>query len=210
MTSAHRGVIGTHRIAPYSGPRMLPSSSVGRFAQVSALAPAMQRKQVSDRARATRTVMSGETFVLMANAGSQNGFFISHIAARAKRMRRGIATTTTPPCLNAQAFRGADDCRHSTMTRKSCIVCLSAIERHLAATRRRFARVSRPTCWPRMMAAAVHERRLDCVSDVVVIAPRQNNIAHLRRPWRANVNLAWWVGTGASTAPMPRPNDRAR
>ena len=88
------------------------------------------------------------------------------------------------------------------MTRKSCIGCLGAIERHLAAMRRRFARVSRPTCWPRMMAAAAHERRLDRVFGVVVMAPRQNNIASLRRPSRANVSLARWVGTGA-------PNSKA-
>ena len=62
-------------------------------------------------------------------------FSFRTFAARAKRMRRrGIATTTTA-CLNAQALRSADYCRHCTMTRKSCIGCLSAIERHLAATR---------------------------------------------------------------------------
>jgi hypothetical protein len=70
-----------------------------------------------------------------------------------------------------------------------------------------------------MMAAAAHERRLDCVFGVVVMAPRQNSIAHLRRPWRANVSLARRVGTGAPEqqgglklppAPMSRPNHRAR
>jgi hypothetical protein len=53
-----------------------------------------------------------------------------------------------------------------------------------------------------MMAAAAHERRLDRVFGVVVMAPRQNNIAYLRRPWRANVSLARWVDTGA-------PNSKA-
>jgi len=61
------------------------------------------------------------------------------------------------------------------MTRKSCIGCLSAIERHPTAT---------------------HERRPDRVCGVVVMAPRQNNIAYLRRPSRANVSLVRWVGTG--------------
>ena len=41
-----------------------------------------------------------------------------------------------------------------------------------AATCRRFARVSRPTCWPRMMAAAA-QRRLDRVFGVVIMAPWQ-------------------------------------
>jgi hypothetical protein len=48
-----------------------------------------------------------------------------------------------------------------------------------------------------MMAAAAHERRLDRVFGVVVMAPRQKNIARLRRPPRVNVSLARWVGTGA-------------
>jgi hypothetical protein len=48
-----------------------------------------------------------------------------------------------------------------------------------------------------MMAAAAHERRLDRVCGVVVMPPRQNNIARLRRPSRANVSLARWIGTGA-------------
>jgi hypothetical protein len=73
--------------------------------------------------------------------------------------------------------------------RKSCIGCLSAIERHLAATRRRFARVSQPICWPRMMAAAA-QRRLDHVFGVVIMAPWQNNTAHLHRPWRASSECA--------------------
>src|SRR5882757_9703288 len=54
-----------------------------------------------------------------------------------------------------------------------------------AATRRRFARVSRPTCWPRMMAAAA-QRRLDRVFGVVIMASWQNNRAHPHRPWRAS------------------------
>ena len=54
-----------------------------------------------------------------------------------------------------------------------------------AATRRRFARVSRPTCWPRMMAAAA-QRLLDRVFGVVIMASWQNNSAHPHRPWRAS------------------------
>jgi hypothetical protein len=68
--------------------------------------------------------MSGKTFVLMANAGSQNEFFASHICSKGQaelqrrdsrptammsdtiKWRRGIATATTPLCLNAQAQRG--------------------------------------------------------------------------------------------------------
>jgi hypothetical protein len=41
-----------------------------------------KKKQVSDRASAKRTAMSGKTFVLMANAGSQNEFFASHICSK--------------------------------------------------------------------------------------------------------------------------------
>jgi hypothetical protein len=126
----------------------------------------------------------------MANAGSQNGFFISHICSKGQAdvapRDRGYNDSA---CLNAQG--ASQRARLSALhnDRKSCIGCLSAIERHLAATRRRFARVSQPICWPRMMAAAA-QRRLDHVFGVVIMAPWQNNTAHLHRPWRASSECA--------------------
>jgi hypothetical protein len=71
----------------------------------------------------------------MANAGSQNGFFISHICSKGQAdvapRDRGYNDSA---CLNAQG--ASQRARLSALhnDRKSCIGCLSAIERHPTAT----------------------------------------------------------------------------
>jgi hypothetical protein len=96
------------------------------------------KKQVSDRASATRTAMSGKTFVLMANAGSQNGFFASHICSKnqAELQRRDSRPTAmmrrhdqmaprdhdrNDTALLEYSKRSADGCPHRATTRKNCI-----------------------------------------------------------------------------------------
>ena len=86
MTSAHRRVIGAHRIA-YIPDCEIPDCECSHDDSLRSLrrhlrCKKQQKKQVSDRASAKRTAMSGKTFVLMANAGSQNGFFASYICSK--------------------------------------------------------------------------------------------------------------------------------
>jgi len=91
---------------------------------------------VSDRASATQVVWSGETFVLMANAGSQNGFFISHTCSKGQADVAPRDRDYNDSALlerSGASQRGRMASRHND--RKSCIGCLNAIERHLAATR---------------------------------------------------------------------------
>jgi hypothetical protein len=61
---------------------MPPSSSVERYAQVTGLTPVIQETGAGSRKR-DAIVMSGNTFVLMANAGSQHGFLLRIFVAKA-------------------------------------------------------------------------------------------------------------------------------
>jgi hypothetical protein len=72
----------------------------------------------------------------MANAGSQNGFFISHTCSKGQADVAPRDRDYNDSALlerSGASQRGRWPARHND--RKSCIGCLNAIERHLAATR---------------------------------------------------------------------------